>query len=232
MEKIKQQPKCIGFIMDGNRRFAKKNGKRSIDGHREGYNKLKETLKWIKEADIKHIVVFAFSTENWNLCKEEVDTLINLLRFTLTNKIDELVNKGVKLRFIGDLSRFGESLQRLIEKAEKQTEVNNALTLYIALSYGGRAEILNATKKISKLSKERIEGLDEESIKDYLWTKDMPDPDLVIRTGGEIRLSNFLPYQTAYSELFFTETLWPDFSRAEFDEILKEFGERKRNHGK
>ena len=123
-------------------------------------------------------------------------------------------------------------MQRLIEKAEKQTEVNNALTLYIALSYGGRAEILNATKKISKLSKERIEGLDEESIKDYLWTKDMPDPDLVIRTGGEIRLSNFLPYQTAYSELFFTETLWPDFSRAEFDEILKEFGERKRNHGK
>ena len=232
MEKVKQQPKCVGFIMDGNRRFAIKNGKRSIEGHKEGYNKLKEILKWVKEANIAHAIVYAFSTENWNRGKEEVDTLISLLRFTLSKRIDELVNKGIKLRFVGDLSKFGKSLQRLIEKAEKQTEGNSALTLYIALSYGGRAEILNAIKQISKISKDNVEELDEESIKNYLWTKDMPDPDLVIRTGGEMRLSNFLPYQTAYSELFFTETLWPDFSRDEFDKILKEFGNRKRNHGK
>ena len=232
MEKIKHQPKCVGFIMDGNRRFAKKNGKTCIEGHRAGYNKLKEILKWIKETNIKHLVVYAFSTENWNRSNEEVDALMKLLRFALSRKIDELVNKGVKLKFIGDLSRFGGSFQKLMEKAEKQTEGSNELTLYIALSYGGRAEILNTVKKISKISKEKIEGLDEESIRDYLWTKDMPDPDLVIRTGGEIRMSNFLPYQTVYSELFFTETLWPEFSRAEFDGIMKEFMERKRNHGK
>lgn len=223
--------KCIGFIMDGNRRYAKKHGKGSIAGHRAGYNKFEEVLNWVKEVEIDHAIVFAFSTENWNRGRNEIKALMLLLKFTLTKRINELDNQGVKLKFVGDLSRYNESFRKLMDRAEKQTE-KNPMTLYIALSYGGRAEILNAVKEISKLSSECVKKINEETLMKYFWTKDMPDPDLIIRTGGEMRMSNFLPYQSVYSELFFTKTLWPDFAKSEFEAILEEFGQRKRNHGK
>lgn len=218
--------------MDGNRRFAKAHGKKGFEGHLAGYKKLKEILGWVKDAGINDAIVYAFSTENWKRTKEEVGALMNLLNFALSNEIDSLIKEGVRLKFAGDLTLFSQSLCNLIKNAEKVTANNGPLTLTVALSYGGRAEILQAVKTISQLPKEVIKNLDEESFKKYLWTGETVDPDLIIRTGGELRMSNFLPYQSVYSELFFTKTLWPDFSRTEFNSILKEFGERKRNRGR
>ena len=224
--------KCIGLIMDGNRRWAKERGKPGLEGHSEGYRKLKEILGWIKESNINNAIVYAFSTENWKRTEEEVGALMKLLTYALSNEIDSLVKDGVRLRFAGNLSLFPQSFRDLMINAEKVTAQNSPLTLTVALSYGGRAEILNAVKVISELPKEEMKSLDEESLKKYLWTGEMPDPDLIIRTGGELRMSNFLPYQSVYSDLFFTKTLWPDFGRDEFDSILKQFCERKRNCGR
>lgn len=232
MDLIDQKIKCIGIIMDGNRRWAKKNGKMGFEGHKEGYKKLKEVLSWIKEKGIDEAVVYAFSTENWKRAEEEVGSLMKLLSFALSNEIDSLLKQGVRLKFAGDLSRLPESLQKDVNNAELKTEKNGPLTLTIALSYGGRADILQAVKKVNQLTKEEILSLDENAFGKYLWTGEMNDPDLIIRTGGEIRVSNFLLYQCAYSELFFTKTLWPDFSHDEFTQILREFGERKRNCGR
>lgn len=228
----RQSIKCIAFIMDGNRRWAKARGKKGFEGHTEGYKKLKEILGWVKDVGINDAIVYAFSTENWKRTEEEVGALMKLLTFALSNEVDSLVKQGVRLKFAGDLTLFDASFREMLAKAELKTKNNGPLTLTVALSYGGRAEILNAVKVISKLTKEEIEIMDEESLKKYLWTGETADPDLIIRTGGELRMSNFLPYQSVYSELFFTKTLWPDFSRAEFDLILKEFGERKRNRGR
>ena len=232
MEKLKQKPACIGFIMDGNRRWAKKNGRKCAEGHSEGYKKLKEILSWVKEAGINEAIVYAFSIENWKRTEEEVGALLKLLTFALSNEIESLVRQGVRLKFIGDLKLFPESFQMMIGEAELETANNGPLTLTVAISYGGRVEILQAVKKVALLSKEEILSLNQESLKEYLWTAGTTDPDLIIRTGGEVRLSNFLPYQSVYSELFFTKTLWPDFTKSEFENILKEFGERKRNCGK
>jgi len=232
MEIAKQKPACIGIIMDGNRRWAKNNGKRSVEGHSEGYKKLKEVLGWIKEVGINDVIVYAFSTENWKRAEEEVGALMKLLTFALSNEVESLVHQGVRLKFAGDLSKFPVSFQELMKKSEAETAENGPLTLTVALSYGGRAEILQAAKKIAELPKEKIAVLSEETFENYLWTAGVADPDLIIRTGGELRLSNFLPYQSVYSELFFTKTLWPEFSKEEFDGMLREFEERKRNLGR
>ena len=232
MDFINQKIECIGIIMDGNRRWAKKNGKISFEGHKEGYKKLKEVLGWIKESGINETIVYAFSTENWKRTEEEVGSLMKLLSFALSNEIDSLLDQGVRLRFIGDFSRLPDSLRKDIENAQLKTEKNTPLTLTIALSYGGRADILQAVKKVGELAKAEISALDEKTFGKYLLTGETNDPDLIIRTGGEIRVSNFILYQCAYSEFFFTKTLWPDFSHDEFSQILREFRERKRNCGK
>ena len=232
MTTTKQVPACIGFIMDGNRRWAVKNGKAKIEGHAEGYAKLKEILGWVRDAGITHAIAFAFSTENWKRTEEEVGALMRLLAFALSNEIGSLARQGVRLKFAGDMSLFSKQVQATMHAAELETADNGPLTLTVALSYGGRAEILQAVKGVARLTKDEIANITEESFKKYLWTGDMPDPDLIIRTGGELRLSNFLPYQSTYSELFFTKTLWPDFTREEFASMLKEYAERKRNHGK
>jgi undecaprenyl diphosphate synthase len=232
MNSIDQKIKCIGIIMDGNRRWAKNNGKMSFEGHKEGYRKLKEVLGWIKEKGIDEAVVYAFSTENWKRAEEEVGSLMKLLSFALSNEIDSLLQQGVRLKFAGDISRLPESLQKDVKNAELKTEKNGPLTLTVALSYGGRADILQAVKRVSQLPKADILSLDEKTFGKYLWTGEMNDPDLIIRTGGEIRVSNFILYQCAYSEFFFTKTLWPDFSHDEFEQILREFSERKRNCGR
>lgn len=218
--------------MDGNRRYAKNHGKRGYEGHSEGYKKLKEVLGWVKDAGINDVIIYAFSTENWKRTEDEVGALMNLLTYALSNEIESLTHQGVRLKFIGDLSRFPIAFQDQIIKSEKETAGNVPLTLTVALSYGGRAEILSAAKRIATLTEPELVALNEETFKNYLWTAGTPDPDLIIRTGGELRLSNFLPYQSVYSELFFIKTLWPEFSKEEFENILLEFGERKRNLGK
>lgn len=223
--------KCIAFIMDGNRRWAKSCGRRGLEGHNEGYKKLKEILGWVKDEGIDDAIVYAFSTENWKRTEEEVGALMKLLTYALSNEVESLVKQGVRLKFVGDLSLFDLSFREMLKKAELETKNNSPLTLTVALSYGGRAEILHAIKEVYKSTQEEVEKLNEESFKKYLWTRETADPDLIIRTGGELRMSNFLPYQSVYSELFFTKTLWPDFGRAEFESILKEFRERKRNRG-
>ena len=232
MNTVKQIPLCIGFIMDGNRRWAIKNGKAKIEGHTEGYAKLRDMLGWIKSAGITHAIAFAFSTENWKRTEEEVGALMKLLTYALSNEIDSLTRQDVRLTFVGDMSLFSPQLQKTIHDAERETAHNTSLSLTIALSYGGRAEIVQAIKKVAELPQAEIAQITEESFKTYLWTGGIPDPDLIIRTGGEVRLSNFLPYQSTYSELFFTETLWPDFTHDECKSILNEYAERKRNHGK
>lgn len=218
--------------MDGNRRWAKQKGMIGIEGHNAGYKKLKEVLGWIKDAGIDEAIVYAFSTENWKRTKEEVGALMNLLTFALSNELDSLLKEGVRLRFAGELKSFPENFRQMLDNAIEVTKNNGPLTLTVALSYGGRAEILDAVKQIAKLPKDEIEKLTEESLEKYFWTCGMTDPDLIIRTGGELRMSNFLPYQSVYSELFFTKTLWPELGRDEFDNILREFDQRKRNHGK
>jgi len=223
-------PACIGIIMDGNRRWAKEQGLPTLEGHQRGFEKLKEVLGWAQERGIKHLVVYAFSTENWGRAEEEVSYLMNLIRrvFTRGSKdLAELKERGGRLRFIGERARFAPDIQQLLVDAEDTTKDGDC-TLWVALSYGGRTEILHATEMLQKSG----EPVTEESFAKHLWTEGMPDPDIIIRTSGEQRLSGFLPWQGVYSELFFTDTHWPAFSEAEFDAILAEFASRERRHGK
>lgn len=222
---------CIGMIMDGNRRWAKAKGLPTLQGHEAGFNKLKEVVRWAKARGIKHLMVYAFSTENWNRSEEEVGYLMDLIRRVFKPGAEELADlkkEGGRLRFVGQRERFSQDLQDALAFAEKDT-AEGELTLWVGLSYGGRAEIIAA---VNKLLEEGREQVTEEDINDALWTAGMPDPDIIIRTSGEERLSGFLPWQGVYSELFFTKTYWPDFSEEEFDAILAEFVARERRHGK
>src|ERR1035437_2469068 len=194
-EQTKQEtkkPKCVGIIMDGNRRWAK--GKRlpSFEGHRIGYNKMKEVADWCIKEEIPNLILYAFSIENWQRSKEEVSYLMGLIKLMLGKDISPLKKKGIRVSCIGDLSIVPEDIKKLIKKAEKETKELKKLHLVIAFSYGGRREILNAVKEISKIkNKEEINNLTEEEFSKYLWTNkiDVPDPDLIIRTSGEMRLS-------------------------------------------
>lgn len=228
-EDIHTRPTCVGLIMDGNRRWAKKGGFLSMEGHRAGYQKLKEVLSWVREADIKSVIIYGLSTENWNRSKEEIGYLMELARTMLQDEIGQIEKEHVRIIFAGDLSRFPRDLEHMMRDTMKRTVNESPYTLVIAASYGGRAEILRAT---NELLKEGATEVDEQAFSKHLWTQDVPDPDLIIRTGGEMRLSNFLPWQSTYSELFFTDTLWPDFSRDEFNNILDMFSKRTRRHGK
>ncbi len=224
-----QKIECIGIIMDGNRRWAKKQGKPVFDGHRVGYDTLAKAIGWARDAGVPHVVAYAFSTENWQRTEDEVGYLMKLFRFVLDNEAERMVAEHIRVRFIGDRARFHEDIQKGMERMEAETEKSYKITLHIAVSYGGRAEILAATNAFLR---EGASSITEEDFAKKLWTYPMPDPDLIIRTGGEQRLSGFLPWQSVYSELFFVETLWPDFSRAEFDGIVSNFRSRERRHGK
>ena len=213
--------------MDGNRRWAKEHGVFKLEGHRAGVETLKATVRLARDRGIKHIVVYAFSTENWGREAEEVSYLMNLFHEALNKEMKELGKEGVRARFVGQRERFAENLQKEMAIIENETAGNNAITLWCGLSYGGRAEIVEAAKAAAKVGE-----VTEESLASRLWTAGMPEPDLIIRTGGEKRLSGFLPWQTIYSELFFSDTLWPDFSAEEFDAILAEFVTRERRRGK
>ncbi len=221
--------RCIGIILDGNRRWAKAKGLPTFEGHRRGYEKVKEVMEWAKEAGVSFVVAYAFSTENWNRTAEEVSYLMGLFKKTLTEMVEELKQKGYRVRCIGELSRFSPELQELMRSAEEKTRNCPGPTLVLALSYGGRKEILQAVERIAREGKT---GLSEDDFSSYLWTGDIPDPDLIIRTGGEKRLSGFLTWQSVYSELFFVDTYLPDFSKEEFQAILQEFSKRERRMGR
>ena len=224
-------PRCIGIIMDGNRRWAKAKGLKALEGHRAGGETLKNVVTWAREAGVEHVIFYTFSTENWNRTEEEVSYLLNLIGEFIEKEFGHFNSEGGIVHYVGDLSRFSPELQEILKESEAKTANNRGPHVYFALNYGGRQEILSAVKKIVS-EKPEAEEITDEYFAKHLQTGDMPDPDIVIRTSGEMRLSGFLPWQSIYSELFFTKTLWPDFTKEEFDAILAEFAERERRHGK
>lgn len=226
---LESAPKSIGIIMDGNRRWAKERGLHTFEGHQRGYEKLKEVLGWARERGVSHLIVYGFSTENWNRSPEEVSYLLDLFRVVLSREVEKIKKERGRIVCIGDRARFPEDLRGLMEKAERETATLKGTTLILALSYGGRGEIVEAVKKLLASGEKDVT---EEGFENFLWTKGIPDPDIIIRTGGEMRLSGFLPWQSVYSELVFTKTFWPDFSKKEFESIIEEFSKRKRNFGK
>jgi len=217
--------------MDGNRRWAKSKGLPTLEGHRRGYDRLKDVVRWAGEAGVTHLVIYAFSTENWKRTKEEVGYLMDLFRWVIKEEVAHFIKEEVKVMAIGDTASLPPDIQEGIRDVEEKTKQFSKLHVVLALSYGGRKEILAATKAIVAKG---FSGADitEEDFQKNLWTHDIPDPDMVIRTGGERRLSNFLPWQSVYSELFFSDTYWPEFTKEEFQNILNEYSERERRHGK
>jgi len=227
MEKNKV-PECVGIIIDGNRRFAKAHGGLPWEGHEAGYQKTKEVLRWLRDAGVKHIIAYAFSTENWKRPEIEVSFLMKLIERVLAHELDWAKEDGIKIKIIGDTSRFSLSMQKTLREAEVATASNDKITLGIALNYGGRAEILRAVNEAVKIGN----SVDEVEFSKLLYTKDFPDPDVIIRTSGEQRLSNFLPWQSVYGELFFIKKMFPDLAKEDIDSVLAEYGERDRRRGK
>ncbi len=198
------------------------------DGHREGVLRLTDTIRWAKEAGIQHIFFYTFSTENWERDPEEVKYLFMLFEEFFNKEIRKVEEEGIKIRIAGQRERFPENLQKFMREAEERTAKFDGLTTWFGLSYGGRAEIVHAANAIVAAGK----ALTVDKFNEYLWTAGMPDPEIIIRTGGEQRLSGFLIWQSVYSELFFSKTPWPGFTKEEFFSILEEFGTRKRRMGK
>ncbi len=227
-------PKHLAVIMDGNRRWAKNNNLPAREGHREGALRVTDLVRNSVDIGIKYLSVYAFSTENWRRDKKEVDYLMNLLVEFVVKELDYLHKNDVKITLMGNIEDLPEKTKREVIRSVELTKNNRKLHLNIALSYGSRAEIINAVKNIVndfENDKINIDSIDEESFKKYLFTHDMPDPDLLIRTSGEIRLSNFLLYQLAYTEFYFTDILWPDFKKEELLRAVESFQNRKRRYG-
>ncbi len=220
--------------MDGNGRWATNRGWPRLVGHRKGAERVKEIVRSAPDLGIKWLTIYAFSTENWKRSTEEVLGLMRIFARYIEREADRLAAEGVRMRFIGDRSRLDPKLQRLMAGIEARTAGFTRLNLTVAINYGGRDEILRALKQIAQdvtLGKIAADAIDEAMLSARLDTHDLPDPDLVIRTSGETRTSNFLPWQAAYAEYEFTQTLWPDFTPAELDEILSRFGNRERRFG-
>ena len=217
----------VAIIMDGNGRWAESRGLPRTEGHRVGVKVVREIVEASVERGIGYLTLFAFSTENWKRSKEEVNFLFSLFTDAVTEYIPDLKRNSVKLNFIGDIEGLPYFLRQSLSYALNETKTGSKLLLTVALNYGGRREIIEAVKKAlnSKID------IDEESFKQFLYTKDVKDPDILIRTSGEMRISNFLLYQIAYTELFFTKTLWPDFTKEEYFKILDEFSKRERRFG-
>ncbi|HPD25311.1 MAG TPA: isoprenyl transferase [Candidatus Marinimicrobia bacterium] len=228
-------PRHIAIIMDGNGRWAKQRGLPRVAGHNEGINSVREVTRECGSLGIKVLTLYTFSVENWSRPKSEVSALMTLLLHTIRNEIDELHKNNVRLTLIGHLTDLPDDpLKGLMEGVEK-TSQNTGLNLNLALSYGGRVEILDATRAIAKDVLEGridLDDIDEKLFSDYLYTRGMPDPDLLIRTSGELRLSNFLLWQMAYTEIYVTETLWPDFRYKELLLAIREYQKRERRFGK
>lgn len=223
--------KHIAVIMDGNRRWAKEKNLPSAMGHKKGVDALKTTLRACKDFGIKYLTVYAFSTENWKRKKEEVDFLMELLAITLTNELAEMHSEGVVISFIGDISKLSDKLQKILANSVETTKNNSGVHLQIAFNYGARDEIVHAVKSIVERGV-KSEDITEEMISENLYTKGIPDPDLLIRTGGEKRISNYLLWQIAYSEILVTDEYWPEFGRESLARAVEEFKNRQRRFGK
>ena len=222
------QATSIGIIIDGNRRWAKERGLHTLDGHREGARRVKDTIDWAKErGHITDLFFYTLSTENWKRSDTELEYLLLLIEFFFRAHAPVIATSGVRIRIVGERTRFSKKLQRIFEELEESTKDNTAMTAWFGLSYGGRAEILEGAHM---LMRDKILPT-EENLKSRLWTAELPDPDIIIRTGGEKRLSNFLTWSSVYSELFFVDTYWPAFTQAEFYSILDEFESRQRRMG-
>jgi len=221
-------PNHVAIIMDGNGRWARRKGLPRVEGHRKGAEVVENVVRWSAEFGIKYLTLYTFSTENWRRPKEEVEFLFSLLVEKLETKAPELIKENVRLRFMGRLEDLPEKLKNKCRETEEMTKSNDGLNLIIALNYGGRAEIVDAVERILK---EGVTEVNEEGFRKYLYLPDVPDPDLIIRTSGEMRLSNFLLWQSAYSELYFTEKLWPDFTKDDFTKALEDYSKRERRFG-
>ena len=224
-------PQHIVLFPDGNRRWARGKGLQTLEGHKKGYNNLLDFVVWCKNRGVKTLTAFGFSTENWNRNQEEVDYLMKLLESCLIDNLARYDKDGVRVRVIGQREPLPKSLQEAIIKTEETTKNNSSLFLNLAISYGGRWDILNAVKKIihSGVSAEEV---NEKLFESYLSTAGLPSPDLIIRAGGEMRMSNFVLWQAAYSELYFCPKLWPDFTEQDLDTAFEEFDKRSRRFGK
>lgn len=224
-------PQHIVLFPDGNRRWARQRDKNTLEGHKQGYNNLLDFSEWCKNRGVKTLTAFGFSTENWNRTKEEVDYLMKLLESCLIDNLSRYDRDGVRVRVIGQRDRLPKSLQEAIKKTEEATKNNLNLFLNLAISYGGKWDILNAVKNIIKegISADQI---DEKLFEAHLSTAGLSAPDFIIRAGGEMRMSNFVLWQAAYSELYFSPKLWPDFTEEDLDIALAEFDKRSRRFGK
>jgi len=224
----------VGIIMDGNGRWAKKHGRPRIFGHKTGANRIDEIVRACSDLGVKYLSLYAFSTENWNRPGKEVSFLIKLFAEKIKNKTAGMKKEGVRVLFLGDRTAFPKTLQNLMAYCELETISCRKVNVALCLNYGSRDEIVRATRRISGevlTGKLKPSQITEDLFSQYLDTRDLPPPDLIIRTSGELRLSNFLLFQSAYAELHFTQTLWPDFSVKEFTSVLAAFKERKRRFG-
>lgn len=232
---LTKAPEHIAIIMDGNGRWAKKQGELRLFGHTNGVEAVRDVLKGCVEIGVKHLTLYAFSTENWNRPKEEVDGLMNLLVETIASEVDELNENDVRLLSIGDAESLPKACSRELEKAKQETAKNKKLDLILAINYSARWEIVNAVKQIAQKARDNklaVEDIDENLFEDSLSLANIPDPEMLIRTSGEYRLSNFLLWQVAYSELFFTEKLWPDFTKEDLFKAVIDYQSRERRFGK
>jgi undecaprenyl diphosphate synthase len=227
-------PKHVAIIMDGNGRWAKQQGQDRLFGHSSGVESVRATIKSAREFGVEYLTLYAFSTENWNRPKEEVDALMDLLVHSITNEVDELNENGIRLITIGDESRLPNDCQESLEWARKKTESNHELTLVLALNYSARWEIIRALKLIASDIENRLlksSEIDEKTFERFLSTASIPDPELLIRTSGENRISNFLLWQIAYTEFHFTDVYWPEFRREHFVQALWDYQNRERRFG-
>jgi len=223
-------PRHVGLILDGNRRWAKENGLPSLEGHRRGYDNIKTIADYAFKRGVEILTIYAFSTENWRREKREVDYLMKLFQIFIIKEIKALNRRGVRINFFGRPKDFNKDLQAGMKRAERETKKNTRGILNICLSYGGRDEIVRAVKKIIN-KKVAADKISEELITKNLDSAGLPDPDLIIRTSGEERLSGFLTWQSVYSELYFTKVYWPAFKKTDFEKALQEYSKRRRRYG-
>ncbi len=230
LEKLDKIPRHVAIIMDGNGRWAQQKGLPRVSGHHAGTENLREVIEAAVEFGIQYLTIFAFSTENWARPTEEVQGLMKIFRTMLDRELKNLHENGVQLRHLGCLDRIDDILKKKVQEAIEMTKDNDSLILNIAFNYGGRDDILRAVKRLIEAGVD-IESLDDDLFGKYLYTADCPDPDLIIRTSGEYRLSNFLIWQGAYSEWYFTPTYWPDFGEEDLYQALTTYNERERRYG-
>lgn len=227
----KNIPNCLGIIVDGNRRWSKERGLPTLEGHRRGFEKLQDLIDWSSESGIKNIVAYVFSSENWNRAPEEVSYLMDIFRNQVRHVSEKFSNKNYRLKVVGLISKLAPDIQDLVNQAIEKTKNNTGLTVTLALSYGGRDEIIDAVNKILQ-DENRPDKVTLENFNNYLWSAELPDVDMIIRTGGEHRLSNFMTWKSVYSELFFPEVKFPNLTKENFLQLLEEFSQRQRRFGK